>query len=220
MLVRKNEWIFLTVFGLSTLNMPISQIQTRKTASFHFKREFVTPFLLHSSRVMPGGLQQIPVPVQWEDDHRWSAGQGPVCWDHGGLSDHEHLRRRENRYQQWFIWSYCDEQLRHLPVVWQVSWRWYQPCFSWGTWRSRRNDTLTRRPCLTTPVTHPHFLNAPHLSLYLILIEFLVTFLFSATAAQKVCHLLGINVTEFIRAILSPKIKVCIIIHKYWKEKH
>ncbi|XP_029992668.1 myosin-9-like isoform X1 [Sphaeramia orbicularis] len=28
------------------------------------------------------------------------------------------------------------------------------------------------------------------------------------TAAQKVCHLLGINVTEFTRAILSPRIKV------------
>ncbi|XP_042340707.1 myosin-9-like [Plectropomus leopardus] len=28
------------------------------------------------------------------------------------------------------------------------------------------------------------------------------------TAAQKVCHLLGINVTDFTRAILSPKIKV------------
>lgn len=29
-----------------------------------------------------------------------------------------------------------------------------------------------------------------------------------ATAAQKVCHLMGMNVTEFTRAILSPRIKV------------
>lgn len=29
-------------------------------------------------------------------------------------------------------------------------------------------------------------------------------------AAQKVCHLLSINVTDFTRAILSPRIKVCI----------
>lgn len=28
------------------------------------------------------------------------------------------------------------------------------------------------------------------------------------TAAQKVCHLLGINVLEFTRAILTPRIKV------------
>lgn len=35
-------------------------------------------------------------------------------------------------------------------------------------------------------------------------------FFFFTTAAQKVCHLLGINVTEFTRAILSPRIKVCI----------
>lgn len=30
----------------------------------------------------------------------------------------------------------------------------------------------------------------------------------SATAAQKVCHLMGMNVTDFTRAILSPRIKV------------
>ena len=28
------------------------------------------------------------------------------------------------------------------------------------------------------------------------------------TAAQKVCHLQGINLTDFLRAILTPKIKV------------
>lgn len=28
------------------------------------------------------------------------------------------------------------------------------------------------------------------------------------TAAQKVCHLMGMNVTDFTRAILSPRIKV------------
>lgn len=28
------------------------------------------------------------------------------------------------------------------------------------------------------------------------------------SAAQKVCHLLGMNVTDFVRAILSPRIKV------------
>lgn len=28
------------------------------------------------------------------------------------------------------------------------------------------------------------------------------------TAAQKLCHLLGINVLEFTRAILNPRIKV------------
>lgn len=28
------------------------------------------------------------------------------------------------------------------------------------------------------------------------------------TAAQKVCHLQGINVTDFTRAILTPRIKV------------
>lgn len=28
------------------------------------------------------------------------------------------------------------------------------------------------------------------------------------TAAQKLCHLLGMNVMEFSRAILSPRIKV------------
>lgn len=32
-------------------------------------------------------------------------------------------------------------------------------------------------------------------------------------AAQKVCHLLSINVTEFSRAILSPRIKVCLAIN-------
>ena len=35
----------------------------------------------------------------------------------------------------------------------------------------------------------------------------------SPTAAQKVCHLLSINVTDFTRAILSPRIKVCILIN-------
>lgn len=30
----------------------------------------------------------------------------------------------------------------------------------------------------------------------------------SLSAAQKVCHLLGMNVTDFVRAILSPRIKV------------
>lgn len=30
----------------------------------------------------------------------------------------------------------------------------------------------------------------------------------SPTAAQKVCHLSGINVTDFTRAILTPRIKV------------
>lgn len=29
-----------------------------------------------------------------------------------------------------------------------------------------------------------------------------------STAAQKVCHLQGINVTDFTRAILTPRIKV------------
>lgn len=31
---------------------------------------------------------------------------------------------------------------------------------------------------------------------------------FFSSAAQKVCHLLGMNVTDFIRSILSPRIKV------------
>lgn len=31
---------------------------------------------------------------------------------------------------------------------------------------------------------------------------------FPHTAAQKVCHLVGINVTDFTRAILTPRIKV------------
>lgn len=33
-------------------------------------------------------------------------------------------------------------------------------------------------------------------------------FLVCGTAAQKVCHLMGMNVTDFTRAILSPRIKV------------
>ena len=33
-------------------------------------------------------------------------------------------------------------------------------------------------------------------------------FFFPPLAAQKVCHLFGINVTDFTRAILSPRIKV------------
>lgn len=56
--------------------------------------------------------------------------------------------------------------------------------------------------------------------LYFVLSGIFGDFRFCATAAQKVCHLLGINVTEFTRAILSPRIKVCIVIQKYWKEKH
>lgn len=51
-------------------------------------------------------------------------------------------------------------------VVWQVSWRWCQPCFSWGTWASRRNDTLTRPPCLTTPVTRSFPQSASFISLF------------------------------------------------------
>lgn len=35
----------------------------------------------------------------------------------------------------------------------------------------------------------------------------------SPLAAQKVCHLLSINVTDFTRAILSPRIKVCMQIN-------
>lgn len=38
---------------------------------------------------------------------------------------------------------------------------------------------------------------------------------FSPSAAQKVCHLLGINVTDFTRAILSPRIKVCWCLKTY-----
>lgn len=78
----------------------------------HLKWLLMTPFPLHSSRVVPGGLQQIPFPVQREHDHPWSAGQGPVCRDHGGLSDHEHLGRRKNWYHQWFVWFHCVEQLQ------------------------------------------------------------------------------------------------------------
>lgn len=51
-----------------------------------------------SSRVMSGGLQQVPFPVQWEHDDSWSAGQRPVHWDHGRLSDHGHPRGGKNRY--------------------------------------------------------------------------------------------------------------------------
>lgn len=32
--------------------------------------------------------------------------------------------------------------------------------------------------------------------------------LFCSPAAQKLCHLLGMNVMEFTRAILTPRIKV------------
>lgn len=35
-----------------------------------------------------------------------------------------------------------------------------------------------------------------------------LSLVFCGTAAQKVCHLMGMNVTDFTRAILSPRIKV------------
>lgn len=52
-----------------------------------------------------------------------------------------------------------------LLLVSQVCWRWCQPCCSWGTWFSRKSATLTRPPCLMTPVhtftrRYHHFLCA------------------------------------------------------------
>ncbi len=115
--------------------------------------------------------------------------------------------------------------------VCQVYWRWCRPCCSWETWPSRRSVTLTRPPCLMTLVhTFIHSqrdiiilsclfysicLNCPTSSdihMYILQRDPRV----SPPAAQKVCHLLSINVTDFSRAILSPRIKVCVTFNS-WK---
>lgn len=122
----------------------------------------------------------------------------------------------------------CSAQWPPLSVC-QVCWRWCQLCCSWGTWHSRRSATVIRPPCLMTPVhtftqTHDHcqflcacclshssYWNFPNsFNIHLYILQHV-----STPAAQKVCHLLSINVTEFSRAILSPRIKVCITMNTW-----
>ena len=107
--------------------------------------------------------------------------------------------------------------------VCQVCWRSCRPWCSWGTWASRRSVTLIRPPCQTTLVHtpthyhnhhhhHSHFLCACSMSRFTCSKLHLIHHQCdppSPPAAQKVCHLLSINVTDFTRAILSPRIKVC-----------
>lgn len=98
----------------------------------------------------------------------------------------------------------------------QVWWRWCRLCCSWETCLSRRSVTLIRPPCRMTPVrifTHlPNHKTLWKSSPFIYLSDLCV----SPSAAQKVCHLLSINVTDFTRAILSPRIKVCNPSMKVW----
>lgn len=127
--------------------------------------------------------------------------------------------------------SFCWSPQWPLLLVCQVCWRWYRLCFSWGTCLSRRSVTLIRHPCLTTLVhtfTQTHHHHHHHgflctcclsLSVWLKLSKSFNILQYdphvSPPAAQKVCHLLSINVTDFTRAILSPRIKVCITINTW-----
>lgn len=105
-----------------------------------------------------------------------------------------------------------------LLFLGQACWSWCLPCCSWGTWLSKRSATLTRPPCPMTPVyafTHTIIVLSSmrafscmpfHSRINLCMLQYDTHV--SPPAAQKVCHLLGINVTDFTRAILSPRIKV------------
>lgn len=124
-----------------------------------------------------------------------------------------------------FMWAWdflCSTQWP-LLLVCQVCWRWCQPCCSWGTWLSRRSVVLTRPQCRMTLVHifRQTIISSAHACLsHSICSKLSNSFvippswhhLFYPLAAQKVSHLLSINVTEFTRAILSPRIKVCITI--------
>ena len=46
-----------------------------------------------SSRPVAGGLLQLPLPIQWERDDPWPAGQGQLPGDHGRHAHHELLPR-------------------------------------------------------------------------------------------------------------------------------
>uniref|UniRef100_A0A6Q2XGX2 Myosin-9 n=1 Tax=Esox lucius TaxID=8010 RepID=A0A6Q2XGX2_ESOLU len=96
------------------------------------------------NRAVSGGLQQLPLPGQWQRDHPWPAFRIM------GIPD--------------------DEQIGLLKVVSSV--------LQLGnmSFKKERHSDQASMP--------------------------------DDTAAQKVCHLMGMNVTDFTRAILSPRIKV------------
>lgn len=76
---------------------------------------------------------------------------------------------------------------------------------AWRHWYTHSH----RHTTLIIIISSGHLLNSPNIHRYILQCHHHV----SPPAAQKVCHLLSVNVTDFTRAILSPRIKVCIAIN-------
>lgn len=103
-----------------------------------------------------------------------------------------------------------------LICMLQISWRFAPQSCSWETLSSRKRGIRSRPPCRTILVRHRltfllacllilrRYWNKENVNTYVCT---KAPFLFFP-AAQKVCHLQGINVTDFTRAILTPRIKV------------
>lgn len=135
-----------------------------------------------------------------------------TSWLHTGVGLNSlSIQSGQNVYRNCLFANENAFLFSHLLLVWER-----QPSHAEGFsifgfwWKSTSWIHLIEH----NPGTHPHLLSfykltpfihhlpCTHPSSYL-------SPTFPSSAAQKVCHLLGMNVTDFTRAILFPRIKVC-----------